>query len=147
MKQLKAADMSEVREMLVKRQNGKCVLCERDFKDIDDTACVDHDHTSGQIRAALCRHCNGIAGKIENRANRAKQGLTKLQWLNNFHAYINAEQTELIHPSNAPKAPILQKRLFNKIKKFYPTLTYPVSGRITKRIQSCIDVLVENGDL
>jgi hypothetical protein len=139
--QLKRKDLTKVRAELYERQGGKCILCERSFDDIQDTPCVDHCHQSGYVRALLCRHCNSQAGKIENRAIRAKQGLTKMEWLNNFHTYITAEHTEYLHPSVAPKAPKLGKRLFNKIKKHYPKIEYPKSGKITKKIQELINRL------
>lgn len=44
---------------MVLSQNGKCSICNRVPK---NKLCVDHDHTTGQIRGLLCRSCNGALG-------------------------------------------------------------------------------------
>lgn len=36
-------------------QNGLCRICKRPFA---DQICVDHCHTTGKVRALLCRNCN-----------------------------------------------------------------------------------------
>ena len=49
-------------------QGGKCAICTRplDFTVIGQKSAVvcDHSHTTGLIRGALCRGCNGLEGKI-----------------------------------------------------------------------------------
>jgi hypothetical protein len=39
---------------LLKKQNGKCLICEEVLKQ----PCVDHDHETGKVRGLLCRICN-----------------------------------------------------------------------------------------
>jgi hypothetical protein len=39
-------------------QNGRCAICQRAMK----RPCVDHNHTTGQIRALLCVQCNAMIG-------------------------------------------------------------------------------------
>ena len=39
-------------------QGGKCAICSRWF----DVLCIDHDHTTGQIRQLLCRQHNAAIG-------------------------------------------------------------------------------------
>lgn len=52
-------------EALVTKQNGLCAICNqppaRDLR-----LAIDHDHTTGKIRALLCNDCNLILGQIEN---------------------------------------------------------------------------------
>lgn len=72
---------------LLARQGGCCPLCTRDFKEIGTTPCVDHDHTTGAIRAALCRNCNGMEGKVLHYARRAQQDIGFRQWLKNLLEY------------------------------------------------------------
>src|SRR5215204_4121210 len=46
-------------ETLLKLQSGKCAICE----DTDnDNLCVDHNHTTNQVRGLLCRKCNNAIG-------------------------------------------------------------------------------------
>lgn len=51
---------SKVEEML-KSQNGKCRVCYIELVlggRTKNSACVDHDHTTGKVRGILCNHCN-----------------------------------------------------------------------------------------
>lgn len=47
---------------LVEYQNGCCAICGRSEYDIGERFCVDHDHTTGVVRGALCRRCNKALG-------------------------------------------------------------------------------------
>jgi hypothetical protein len=53
-------------EMLL-AQGGKCACCAKQF-DMEgkssDRPCVDHNHTSGQVRDLLCGRCNLAAGNV-----------------------------------------------------------------------------------
>lgn len=40
-------------EVLLRRQNGLCAICED-----AGTLCIDHDHKTGIVRGLLCRRCN-----------------------------------------------------------------------------------------
>lgn len=42
-------------------QNNKCAICNTEFTDPKYT-CVDHNHTTGAVRAILCGHCNTMLG-------------------------------------------------------------------------------------
>lgn len=54
-------------EEMYDSQGGSCASCGRDFS--DDTkfrAAVDHDHTTGKVRALLCNRCNRAIGLLED---------------------------------------------------------------------------------
>jgi hypothetical protein len=44
---------------LIKKQNGKCAICNSEFS---RNFCVDHDHKSKTVRGLLCFGCNFILG-------------------------------------------------------------------------------------
>jgi hypothetical protein len=49
-------------ELLVK-QNGECAICGASSADAAGSKlCVDHDHSTGEIRGLLCRRCNAGLG-------------------------------------------------------------------------------------
>lgn len=52
-------------------QDGKCMICCKPLakyknKDGVETACVDHNHETGQIRGLLCRACNMGLGQFKD---------------------------------------------------------------------------------
>ncbi len=49
---------------MLTKQLFKCAVCKVDIK---NRACVDHNHTTGQVRELLCDSCNlGIGAFREN---------------------------------------------------------------------------------
>ena len=101
--QLKQKDLVDVRATLLESQGNICILCGRSAEVIGKTLCVDHSHKTGLVRAVLCRNCNSMAGRVENSINRAKQGISFEQWLDNFVEYIKADSTCMIHPAHGKK--------------------------------------------
>lgn len=74
MKRLKTTQIAEYKKKILTDQGGRCGLCEIDLSTMPTRdICLDHDHKAGHVRAALCRNCNGIEGKIYNLANRGKR--------------------------------------------------------------------------
>jgi hypothetical protein len=63
---------------------------------------LDHDHETGYIRDVLCLNCNGMEGKVFNRARRANKG-GELEWLKNLVSYLERHSTPqhggYIHPT------------------------------------------------
>lgn len=45
-------------EQLYQLQEGKCLICRKEFPVLD----IDHDHKTNIIRGLLCRKCNGGLG-------------------------------------------------------------------------------------
>lgn len=61
----KKSELSNIRRELVKQQDGMCPVCNRDLRRTDPkNVVVDHDHTTGVVRAAMHRGCNGVEGKV-----------------------------------------------------------------------------------
>jgi len=53
-------DLEQLEQMFIS-QAGKCAICLDDFKTTKNM-CVDHNHTTGQIRQLLCQKCNSAIG-------------------------------------------------------------------------------------
>ncbi len=101
MRRLTTKELIEVKRQMYRDQRGRCKICKHRFSEPKDV-CTDHDHTTGYIRALLCRNCNQLEGKVFNCARRAKRESTPLKWLETILAYwlLHAEnQTGLLHPS------------------------------------------------
>lgn len=72
--------LEQEKEMMIK-QNGKCKICERVFKDdrAGNRRCIDHCHTTNKIRGLLCMTCNMGIGNF----NDSKELLLKsIEYLN-----------------------------------------------------------------
>lgn len=98
---LKTKDIEGLRNKIAQEQGGKCWLCDIDLSKV--TACLDHNHETGHIRGVLCQNCNGIEGKINNLARRAKRENTKYFFVNRILSYWNhfsAYQRKEIHPTH-----------------------------------------------
>ena len=65
-------------EAMVLKQHGKCAICQNEFKDSVDT-CVDHNHTTGQVRELLCNHCNRAIGLFKESLATVKSALVYLE--------------------------------------------------------------------
>lgn len=51
-------------EKMLDSQNGECFICAQILT--SEYACIDHNHDSGEIRGALCQHCNSILGMAKD---------------------------------------------------------------------------------
>ncbi len=150
-KQLKHSDIKGLRKHILKKQNGRCWICEQ----IPKIACLDHHHKkkikgTGQIRGVLCSNCNVFIAKVEN--NCARYGISKESLptiMRKSANYFEKKQYPYLHPSEKPKAPTLSKRNFNILSKLhsekYPKrkeLQYPKSKKLTKNLIKLYDEFV-----
>ena len=155
--QLRSKDISNVRDRLLEYQEGRCMLCSVKITDKTGVS-LDHQHKTkkepigldggGLIRGVLCRNCNVLEGKIWNSMRRFLQPGNvneRIKWLESLITYYKLPNTNLIHPSESPKEPLVPKRLFNKIRKYhglnYPKqkpLEYPKSSKWTKKLKTLL---------
>jgi hypothetical protein len=142
MYQLKSKDIPKYRdEILNNDQNGVCAICGK----IPKTPCLDHHHKkrikgTGQIRGVLCSSCNIFLAKAENNASRygvSKENLPHI--LRRMATYLEKEPYDLIHPSEKPPEPKLQKTSYNALKRVYNGKAkfppYPKSRKMTKPLK------------
>jgi len=58
------------RNLMLKKQNNKCKICKITFCKIkkfrNDTACIDHCHTTNKVRGILCNMCNKGLGHFKD---------------------------------------------------------------------------------
>lgn len=99
-RRLKTTEVAHVRETLLADQQGRCALCLLPCSPGESV--LDHDHSTGAVRAALHRGCNALLGKVENNAGRygvksvAAFGVGLGQYLNKHRINI----TGLLHPTH-----------------------------------------------
>ena len=107
MHRIKQSEIKKYRLELVKAQDNRCTLCGGLFVPAGvKEPVLDHDHVTGAIRAALCRNCNAMEGKVFNCARRSKGTGTPSEWLRRVCSYwkehaINPRQ--VLHPSHKTK--------------------------------------------
>jgi hypothetical protein len=54
-------------EKLLEQQNYCCAICDKPHGETKGTRLyVDHNHTTGTVRALLCAGCNTIVGSLED---------------------------------------------------------------------------------
>jgi hypothetical protein len=54
------------RQTLFQKQNGCCAICGKTEKDNGQQLAIDHNHSTHQVRALLCRHCNTGLGAFKD---------------------------------------------------------------------------------
>jgi hypothetical protein len=68
----------EYQNMLIEQDN-KCYICGREERRVDTRTgkitalCIDHDHSTGNIRKLLCCGCNRLVGNVEMREGFAER--------------------------------------------------------------------------
>ena len=58
-------------------QGGKCAICGTHQASLKSKLCVDHNHTTGKVRALLCAGCNTSLGHYEKRKELCEEYLRK----------------------------------------------------------------------
>lgn len=61
-RRIKASEVATVRQDLATKQNNRCAICQLPLS----RPVLDHDHSTGAVRATLHAGCNSVLGKIEN---------------------------------------------------------------------------------
>lgn len=59
-------------------QSGCCAICMRHQSEFKKRLSVDHDHSTGKVRALLCQHCNQGLGHFRDSANLLSLAMTYL---------------------------------------------------------------------
>ena len=83
---------------LVRDQDGSCFICLRDptefsTRKYQHNLCVDHDHTTGEIRGLLCRHCNSMISRwLHDDTDKIKRVLDYFERPNPKVTYHKVEQ-------------------------------------------------------
>jgi len=140
---LKSKDIPGVREQILNEdQDGKCLICGNSPK----RPCLDHHHKkkvkgTGKIRGVICSNCNVFLAKIENNCKRYAISHSALpDVLRNIANYLEKEQYDMIHPSDAP---LLKKSSYNALKRAYNGKkkfpVYPRSKKMTKALQALFE--------
>jgi len=149
--QLKAIDVSRIRNEILLKQNNRCALCNEQINECTGYS-LDHQHKiarevigedgAGLIRGVLCRSCNVLEGKIWNNTRRyiqPKNVQERIEFLESLISYYKQPTYQYIHPSENVKEPIVSKRNYNKLKKVYDKKAkfpeYPKSKKITIKLK------------
>lgn len=67
---------------LVKQQNFKCAICNKEL-DLAKNTHVDHDHNTNKVRGILCHSCNMALGFFKDDVSNIRQALIYLTINNN----------------------------------------------------------------
>jgi hypothetical protein len=70
-------------DTMLEDQCGRCDICGTHFES-SKTTNIDHCHTTGKVRALLCRHCNLVLGHAKE----------SVQILENAVQYLNQHSNE-----------------------------------------------------
>ena len=100
-RQLKTSEITGIRDQILKRQDGKCAICDR-FVRGRDVAVQDHNHDTGYIRGVLHASCNGIEGRMKSLGHRGHAGVTSEDYIIGLGKYLELHKTPRIaalHPS------------------------------------------------
>lgn len=73
-------DKSEYLALLI-AQDNKCGICRGDLN-LDKHTCIDHDHSTGEIRGVLCSSCNKGLGFFKDSIDLLEASISYLE--NNF---------------------------------------------------------------
>src|SRR3990167_41040 len=75
-------------DALLLAQGNACAICSSRRK----TMCVDHDHSTGEVRGILCRSCNAMLGQVKDSTARLARAIQ----------YLDCHKGRVHRPSNGP---------------------------------------------
>ena len=61
---------SEEYDNKLKEQNDCCDVCKTHKSEFNYNLCVDHNHTTNEVRGLLCYNCNSAYGQLKEDINR-----------------------------------------------------------------------------
>ena len=150
--QLKAKDVTKIRNNILREQNGCCALCIRGINATTGIS-LDHQHKNkktdcngidgaGLVRGVLCRDCNVWEGKIWNNTKRYRQQKTvkdRIDMLKSLISYYEKGTYNYIHHTEKEQEPNVSKQNYNKLKKIYNGKKkfpeYPKSKKLTNALK------------
>lgn len=53
-------------QAMFEKQGGRCAICGKHQTEMGRRLYVDHNHTTGKVRALLCQHCNTALGFVDD---------------------------------------------------------------------------------
>ena len=113
--QLQRKDIPIIKEKLLIKQKGLCLICGRNLNELDSfERCLDHNHTTWMVRAVLCRQCNALEGKIHRsfiRAGAKNKGIDYEEFLKGLLKFQKKKDTKYRYPDK-PK-----RRKKKKVKR------------------------------
>jgi hypothetical protein len=83
LKRMYGLSLEKLDEMIVSQEN-KCPICQQQFDERAHKYHVDHDHTTGRVRAVLCVQCNLGLGRFCDNTDSLKRAIDYI----NFHSNI-----------------------------------------------------------
>lgn len=118
----KRTELPKIRKLLIAKQLGVCPICKKDLTRVAPTnVVIDHNHTTGFVRAAMHRGCNGVEGKVLKllttwgKAIGMTQVIKTLENLIEFWKLHKTDQTGLIYYSH--KTPTEKRLALNKRRR------------------------------
>lgn len=112
-RRIKTREVATERARMLAEQGGRCALCKLPLP--EGKAVLDHDHSTGAVRAVLHSGCNALLGKVEN--NHRRYGVASLAaFCSGVAGYLQAHvtnRTGLLHPTHKTED---EKRLARNAK-------------------------------
>lgn len=60
-------------------QEHRCAICNVHESELNQRLCIDHDHTTGKIRALLCHYCNVVIGQAREKIEVLESAISYLR--------------------------------------------------------------------
>jgi hypothetical protein len=100
--QLKNKDIPLLKEKLLLKQKGKCLICGRNIAELSSfNICLDHNHSSWMVRGVLCRQCNVLEAKITRafiRVGARNKGIDFVDFLKGMLRFQKVKDTKYRYP-------------------------------------------------
>ena len=106
---LTTREIKPYREETLVKQKGVCPLCENEI--LEGEATLDHDYSTGHVRAVLHRSCNGAEGQVKRWAGQRSKGEDPLLWIKNLIKYWEKDWSgNPVHPTHKQSLQKLKKK-------------------------------------